>query len=99
MGLGNLLLARAEESKGDADGKADVPEAIKYYGEAEKVFASTQTELKAVLEKMQGARVEASDEAGKALREKLRSDYRRAELLAAFSAEQKGRSFAKGSAN
>lgn len=97
LGLGNLLLARAEEAKGDADGKADVPDAIKYYGEAEKVFASTQEELKGVLEKMQGARIDANDEAGKALREKLRGDYRRAELLAAFSLEQKGRSHAQGS--
>ncbi len=47
---------------------------------------------------MQGARVDADDEAGKALREKLRSDYRRAELLAAFSTEQRGRSRASGSA-
>ena len=97
LGLGNLLIARAEEAKGDSDGKNEVPDAVKYYGEAEKVFTSTQTELKAVLEKMQGARVEASDESGKALREKLRGDYRRAELLAAFSTEHRGRSHASGS--
>ncbi len=37
-----------------------------------EVFASTQAELKAALEPLQGARVNADDEAGKALREKLR---------------------------
>lgn len=97
LGLGNLLLARAEEAKGDSNGKSDVPEAIKYYGEAEKVFSSTQAELKSILEKVQGARIDAADEAGKAMRERLRSDYRRAELLAAFSMEHKGRSYAQGS--
>ncbi len=98
LGLGNLLLARAEEAKGDADGKTDIPDAIKYFGEAQKVFASTQAELRAILEKMQGARIDANDDAGKAQREKLRSDYRRAELLNAFSTEQRGRSRASGSA-
>lgn len=97
LGLGSLLLARAEEAKGDSDGKTDVPDAIKYFGEAEKVFTSTQAELKTLLEKVQGARIDPADEAGKAMRERLRSDYRRAELLAAFSTENKGRSHAKGS--
>lgn len=97
MGLGNLLLARADEVKGDDDAKVDKPEAIKFYGEAEKLFESTLKELEGILTGLQGARIDANDEAGKTLRDKYRGDYRRAELLAAFATEQKGRSHAKGS--
>ncbi|MCC6510345.1 MAG: hypothetical protein IT423_14675 [Pirellulaceae bacterium] len=98
LGLGNLLLTRADELKNEGDPKAAKPEAIAYYSQAEKLFESTQQELKDILQPMSGARIAANDEAGKALRDKLRGDYRRAELLAAFSTEHKGRSHAHASA-
>ncbi len=95
--MGNLLLARAEELKTE-DSKAPNPEAARFYGEAQKVFASTQEELKGVLQQMQGARIDPADEAKKELRDKLRGDYRRAELLTAFSTEHRGRCYAPESA-
>lgn len=98
LGLGNLLLTRAEEARAGRDPKEASPEAAKYFGEAQQLFASAQKELAGILTEMQGARVDPADEAKKALRNKYRDDYRRAELLAAFALENKGRSFKQGSA-
>ncbi len=98
MELGDLLLARAEESKADADPKAAHPEAAKFYGEAEQLFESTMKELEGILKEMQGARINPDDSEKIKLRDKYRREYRQAELLAAYATEQKGRSMAAGSA-
>ena len=97
LGLGNLLLARAEEARSEGDPKQAKPEAVKYYGEAQKLFESALQELGGILTEMKGARIDAADESKKALRDKYRDDYRRAELLTAFATEHKGRSHAWGS--
>lgn len=97
LGLGNLLLTRAEEARAAGDPQEANPEAARYFGEAHELFQSAQKELAGILTEMQGARVEAGDEEKKALRTKYRDDYRRAELLAAFALENKGRSLKQGS--
>ncbi|MGN6136681.1 MAG: hypothetical protein ACTHOU_19535, partial [Aureliella sp.] len=97
MGLGNLLLARGEETRAAGDPKQAKPEAVKYFGEALKLFDSTMKELEATLKQMQGARIDAGDEEKKALRDKYRGEYRQAELLTAYATEQMGRSYATGS--
>lgn len=99
MKLGELLLARAEEARLKAGGgvKAetvteDIAEAIKFYSEAHQLFESTIAELSDLLEGMKGARVDASDSAAVAYRQKLQSDVRQAQLLSAKSVEERGRS-------
>lgn len=97
LGLGNLLLTRAEEARAGGDPKQANPEAAQYFGEAQQLFETAQKELAGILTEMQGARVDPADEEKKALRTKYRDDYRRAELLAAFAVENKGRSLKPGS--
>ena len=99
MKLGELLLARAEEARLRAGGgvkaetvKEDIPEAIKFYSEAHDLFESTITELSGLLEGMKGARIDLSDSAAVAYRQKLQSDVRQSQLLSAKSVEERGRS-------
>ncbi len=97
MGLGNLLLSRAEEAASKGEANAAKPEAIRFYGDAEKLFADTQKELEGILTEMKGARTDSKDEGKVALRDKLRDDYRHAQLLHAYAIEHRGRSQAKDS--
>ncbi len=99
MKLGELLLTRAEEAKtrGVEDPKQDNVEAIKFYDDAQQLFESTITELAEILEKLKGARVDASDTAQVAYRQKVQQDLRQSQLLSAKSVEDRGRSRAEGS--
>ncbi|MCC7335973.1 MAG: hypothetical protein IT422_12805 [Pirellulaceae bacterium] len=104
MKLGELLLARAEEARMRAGGgvkaetvKEDIPEAIKFYGEAHELFESTIGELSGLLEGLKGARIDLSDSSAVAYRQKLQSDIRQSQLLSAKSVEERGRSRAEGS--
>lgn len=99
LALGNLLLTRAEEAKRKAksDGKQDVPEAIKYFGEGHQLFQDTITELAAILDKIKGAQIDSKDEAKVAYRNRLRGEYRQAQLFAASAIENRGRSRAQES--
>lgn len=97
MGLGNLLLNRAEEASLEGQSSEAHPEAVRFYKEAQGLFESAMKELADVLNKIKGARLDPGDQAKKAQRDRLRDDYRRAELLAAFATEKMGRSQATGS--
>lgn len=104
MKLGELLLARAEEARLRAGGgvkaeivKEDIPEAIKFYGEAHDLFESTITELSGLLEGLKGARTDLADSSAVAYRQKLQSDIRQSQLLSAKSVEERGRSRAEES--
>ncbi|MEO8271412.1 MAG: hypothetical protein ABI557_16945, partial [Aureliella sp.] len=103
MKLGELLLARAEEARLRVGGgvkaetvKEDIPEAIKFYGEAHDLFESTIVELSGLLEGMKGARTDLADSSAVAYRQKLQSDVRQSQLLSAKSVEERGRSRAEG---
>ena len=95
--LGEILLLRAAEANEDADPSQDNKEAIQYYESAHKLFESTIQELATVLDKIKGARTDASDTKAVAYRKKVQQDLRQAQLLSAKSIEERGRSRAEGS--
>ncbi len=99
MKLGELLLTRAEEAKRRAgnDVQSDNPEAIKFYDEAHQLFESTIGELSQIIEAMKGARVDPSDTAKVAYRQKIQQDVRQSQLLSAKSIDDRGRSRAVAS--
>jgi tetratricopeptide (TPR) repeat protein len=91
--LGELLLTRAEEAKSrvGADGREDIPQAIKFYDDAHQLFESTIQELASILENIKGARIDPADTAKVAVRQQIQQDLRQAQLLSAKSVEERGR--------
>ncbi len=81
----------------DTELKEDIPEAIKFYSQAHTLFESTIKELGGLLEGMKGARIDASDAAAVAYRQKLQQDVRQSQLLSAKAVEERGRSRASAS--
>jgi hypothetical protein len=101
LSLGNLLLTRAEEAKSKVAKpvKEDVADAVKFYSEAHLLFEETVKDLASVLDQLKGARTDSSDSAKVALRDTVRGDIRRAQLLSASAVENRGRSRAENSAD
>jgi hypothetical protein len=97
MGLGNLLLSRADEAQKAAGPDAASPAAAKFYGEARQLFEAANAELAELLTSMKGERIDPADSAKVALRERYRGDYRQSQLFVAFSTENEGRSYAANS--
>ena len=99
LALGNLLLTRGEEAKNGAATTAEqpIPAAIKYFTEAQELFAKMQSELVPIVESMKGLAIDPKDTTKAALRERYRTEYRQAQLLVAYAIENRGRSQGLGS--
>lgn len=97
--LGELLLTRAAEARGDVgqESTEDIPAAIQFYDDAHKLFESTIQELADTLEKIKGARIDPADTQQVAYRQKIRQDLRQAQLLSAKAVDDRGRSRAESS--
>lgn len=96
--LGELLLSRAEQAKAKFTGQdIEIPGAIKYFDEAHHLYEETIQKLAAELETMRGARIDPTDTAAVAHRERLQLEIRQAQLLSAKAVEDRGR--ARGSSH
>jgi hypothetical protein len=93
--LGGLYQLRAQEAlaiAGAVEGSRDIPEAIDFFNQAHELFENTITELAQVEAQVRGDRIDASDPAQVAFRDRVRRELREAQLLSAKSVEDRGRS-------
>ncbi len=95
--LADIWLTRAQEllDKGD-DQKQSARE---YFQKSMDLFGASVTELRPILESMQGAKVDPNDREKLALRERYQEEYRQAEILQAYCAMRLGDTFASGSSD
>ncbi len=100
--LGGLLQLRAQEALTSAgvwfstdaatlaQQHAEVPDAIRYFDEAHKLFEGTIAELSKIEESLKGDRVDPNDEKQVLYRERVRQDLREAQLHSAKAVAERG---------
>ncbi len=96
--LADILLSRGQSSldrsRSREGTEADRQSAVDAFTAARELFDSTITQLRPILEQMQGARISADDAKAVALRDKLQGEYRQAEILRGLAAKFLGECFA-----
>lgn len=89
LGLGNLMLSQGEKNFLAGDKKprdeAKLKMAADYFKRAKELFESTLTELTPILNELKGARVGDTEAAKIEMRDRYRSEYAQAQLLAVYA--------------